>query len=265
MALTRILLVDNGSLRPEATLALRKLSVEVGQLIGATVHPVSVLHSHKIPAEVLNNQPAVIFHQAVQAAASEGVTDLIVLPLFMGPSLAITEFLPQEFAAQAPATMRLTIAPPLYDESGALRNMLLDQLQSAGWQRGQHRVLLCDHGSPQPSVTAVRNALAQELRTALQISEAELIACSMERRPEPAYDFNEPLLAHALARLQGNVIILMQFLLPGRHAGPDGDVAQIATQAAQASTHWQMSALIGTHPALPKLLATRYEQARKIR
>jgi sirohydrochlorin ferrochelatase len=264
MAKTRLLLVDNGSLMPEATLALRKLSEEVGQLIGNPVAPVSVLHSHKIPADRLNQQPAVIFEQAVKAAVADQISELIVLPLFMGPSLAITEFLPQVMAQHSSTSLRLKVAPTLYGPDGGLKKILLDNLHSAGWQRGQHHVLLCDHGSPQRSVTEVRNALAEELRRDLQLSATELMACSMERRPEPQYDFNHPLLAQALSPLKGEVIILMQFLLPGRHAGPQGDVAQIASQAASPNTSWRLSPLIGTHPALPKLLAERYQQARQI-
>ena len=41
MAGTRILLVDNGSYEPAATLALRGLAKEVGLLIGQEVRPVS--------------------------------------------------------------------------------------------------------------------------------------------------------------------------------------------------------------------------------
>ncbi len=263
MALTRVLLVDNGSLVPAATLALRRLAQEVGHLIGQPVHPVSVLHSHKISPEVLDGKPAQIFAEAVTQAQADQMQQLLVLPLFFGPSLALTEFLPEVFAAHAGPGMQLKIADPLYDASGDLKSMFIDQLRASGWRRGETQVLLCDHGSPQPSVTAVRDTLAAEIRQALQLSPQELIACSMERRPEATYDFNEPLLATALTKVSGDVIILMQFLLPGRHAGAQGDVAQIATQHASAQTHWRLSPLLGQHPKLPELLAKRYAKACK--
>ena len=90
MQSTRILLVDNGSLEAATTLGLRKLSKEVSHLIGQDVHPVSVLHSQKVPVELLDNKPAKIFADAVQQAVTDGIQKLIILPLFIGPSLAIT-------------------------------------------------------------------------------------------------------------------------------------------------------------------------------
>ena len=60
MAGTRILLVDNGSYEPAATLALRRLAKEVGQLIGREVRPVSTMHSTKIDPALLGGVPAVI-------------------------------------------------------------------------------------------------------------------------------------------------------------------------------------------------------------
>ncbi|MEY3853943.1 MAG: hypothetical protein RI910_2923, partial [Verrucomicrobiota bacterium] len=119
-------------------------------------------------------------------------------------------------------------------------------------------VLLCDHGSPIPEVTACRNALATSLRQALGLKPEELIACSMERREGAEYDFNEPLLEDALQSAKGDAVILMLFLLPGRHAGAEGDVATIAKEHAPACLRWKLSPLLGTHPALPALLFRRH-------
>ncbi|MEY2750337.1 MAG: hypothetical protein RLZZ550_308, partial [Verrucomicrobiota bacterium] len=164
MAATRILLVDNGSLRPEATLELRRLSAEVAQLLGQPVYPVSVLHSHKIDAALLAGEPAVIFEQAVQRAKTDGITELIVLPLFIGPSRAITEYLPQVFADAQPGAMRLTVRPTLYGEDGAeLLEILNDQILHTPGDADKDTVLLCDHGSPIIEVTRVRDALARDL------------------------------------------------------------------------------------------------------
>jgi hypothetical protein len=79
----------------------------------------------------------------------------------------------------------------------------------------------------------------------------------MERREGPEYAFNEPLLATALQRAPGDVIILMLFLLPGRHAGPDGDVATIAKEHAKPGAQVHMSPLLATHPRLLELLVKR--------
>lgn len=260
MGQSRILLVDNGSLEPGATLALRALAAEVSRLIGRPVHPVSAMHSAKVDPARLEGKPAVIFEDAVRRAAADGVDELIVLPLFIGPSRAVTEFLPQVFRDNAPDKMKLSVRPTLFGDDGAeLQGMLVDNLKSTGWKPDTGTVLLCDHGSPIPEVTACRDKLADGLRAELGLSPDELIACSMERREGPDYAFNDPLLESAMKCTSGDAVVLMLFLLPGRHAGPEGDVATIAKQYAPAGVRWKLSPLLGTHPDLPSLLAWRYE------
>jgi sirohydrochlorin ferrochelatase len=258
MAATRILLVDNGSFRPEATLELRRLSAEVAQLLGQPVQPVSVLHSHKIDPALLDGQPAVIFEQAVQQAKTDGIEELLVLPLFIGPSLALTEYLPKVFVEASPGAMRLSIRPALFGDDGLeLLDLLVDNLKEAGWSKGTGTVLLCDHGSPIKEVTRCRDQLAAALRRKLGLTATELVACSMERREGAEYAFNEPLLQDALTQTRGDVVILMLFLLPGRHAGPDGDVATIAKEHAPTGVRWKISPLLGAHRHLPILLGKR--------
>jgi len=256
MAGTRILLVDNGSYEPAATLALRDLAKEAGRLIGQEVRPVSTMHSTKIDPALLGGQPAVIFEQAVQQAKADGIDELVVLPLFIGPSRAITEYLPKVFADAQPGAMKLSIREPLFGPE--LTGMLIDNLKSTGWAKGSGTILLCDHGSPIPEVTRCRNFFAVSLRNQLGLKEDELIACSMERREGAEYDFNEPLLEHALQDAKGDAVILMLFLLPGRHAGAEGDVATIAKEHAPDDLRWKLSPLLGTHPALPALLFRRH-------
>ena len=256
MAANRILLVDNGSLQPAATLQLRLLSKEVGRLLDQVVHPVSVLHSHKIDPALLDGQPAVIFEKAVQQAKADGINELIVLPLFIGPSLAITEYLPKVFAEANAGKIKLSIREPLFGPE--LISMLIDNLKSTGWSKGSGTVYLCDHGSPIREVTRCRDFFALSLRNQLGLNEDELIACSMERREGAEYDFNKPLLEDALQQAKGEAIILMLFLLPGRHAGGDGDVATIAKEHAPEGLRWKLSPLLGTHPALPALLFRRH-------
>ena len=256
----RILLVDNGSYEPRATLALRELASEVSRLAGQPVLPVSVMHSDKVDPAALEGTPATIFDEAVRKARHDGIEELVVLPLFIGPSRAITEYLPEVFREAGAGTMKLTVKPTLFGEDGAeLADILVDNLRQSGWTRGQGTVLLCDHGSPIIEVTRVRDSLAVALRAKLGLQDEELIACSMERREGETYAFNEPLLERALPRARGDAVILMQFLLPGRHAGPAGDVASIAQKHAPAALRWKLSPLIGTHPDLPALLVRRLE------
>ena len=256
MAGIRIFLVDNGSYEPTATLALRGLALEVGKLIEQPVLPVSTMHSTKIDPALLGGVPAVIFEHAVQQAKLDGIEEIVVLPLFIGPSRAITEYLPKVFADAQPGAMKLSIREPLF--SPELVNMLSDNLKSTGWSKGSGTVLLCDHGSPIREVTRCRDFFAVSLRNQLALKDDELIACSMERREGEEYDFNEPLLEDALQQAKGDAVILMLFLLPGRHAGSDGDVAMIAKEHAPALLRWKLSPLLGTHPALPALLCKRH-------
>ena len=256
MAGTRIFLVDNGSYEPAATLALRGLASEVGKLIGQEVRPVSTMHSTKIDPALLGGVPAVIFEGAVQQAKADGIDELVVLPLFVGPSRAITEYLPKVFADALPGVMNLSVRDPLFGPE--LRDMLIDNLKSTGWTKGGGTVFLCDHGSPIPEVTRCRDFFASAIRAELGLKDDELIACSMERREGAEYDFNEPLLEDALRQAKGEAVILMLFLLPGRHAGAEGDVATIAKEHAPAGLRWKLSPLLGTHPALPALLFRRY-------
>ena len=260
MQSTRILLVDNGSLEAATTLGLRKLSKEVSQLIGHEVHPVSVLHSQKVSPELLDNKPAQIFANAVQQAVTDGIHRLVILPLFIGPSLAITEFIPAQFQLLAKNNMQLVVAHTLYGSDGELRDILIANLKSSSWQKDKSTVLLCDHGTPIIEVNQVRNLLGEEIRKQLGLEAHQLIACSMERREGDQYAFNEPLLESALSKVSAHAIILMQFLLPGRHAGTGGDVAEICEKHAPKGVTWELSPLVGTHPHLSRLLARRFSE-----
>lgn len=257
MSLVRTLLVDNGSLNGAATLRLRILANELSQNLGRTVDPVSVLHSDKVDPTLLDGVRAQTFENYAREAKASGCETLEVIPLFIGPSLALTEFLP-ELARKVGIGLKITRTLWTPTESAGLVDILYDNLLATGWKRGKGTVLLCDHGSPIPTVTAVRNDLATQLRKRLELSSNELVACSMERRDGPTYAFNEPLLAEAIQRTQGEVIVLMLFLLPGRHAGTGGDVATLCTQHAPAGITWKLSPLIGDHLGLTKLIWRGY-------
>jgi sirohydrochlorin ferrochelatase len=95
--------------------------------------------------------------------------------------------------------------------------------------------LLVDHGSPTPEVTAVRNWLAGQLELLAQ-GDYQVAEAAMERRQGPEYAFNGALLEEALQRLQQDgetrrLVVAMQFLGPGRHAGRGGDVETICEEA----------------------------------
>ena len=88
----------------------------------------------------------------------------------------------------------------------------------------------------------------------------------MERRAGAEYDFNEPLLEKLLEQEEwnrGEVIVALQFLLPGRHAGPGGDVAKICLRAGQlhARLRTRLTPLVAEHALLLAILADRWRAA----
>jgi sirohydrochlorin ferrochelatase len=262
-------LVDNGSLEPAATLALRGIARALTARLGEAVVPVSLLHARAVDPAQLDGVPAEIFEPALAQRLKGGQSDFLVLPLFFGPSRALTAYLPERIAvwAEKHPTLRVRIAAPLFQKSDdRLARILADQVQAVAVN--SRRVALVDHGSPVREVTAVRDALAGQLQTLLG-PEKRVTACSMERRPGPEYDFNEPLLENLLVQPQwsGEVVVALQFLLPGRHAGPDGDVAQICRQAAaaRAGLHTHITPLVGAHPLLIDILADRWRVAARER
>jgi len=76
----------------------------------------------------------------------------------------------------------------------------------------------------------------------------------METPEAGEHPFNRPLLAEALEALGAGghreVIIAPLFLSPGRHAGPDGDLAEILreAEARRPGLRGHFTALIGSHP-----------------
>ena len=271
---TSIALLDNGSLRPQATLNLRRLAEALSAACGVPVEAASLLHSHKIPAETLGGEKAVTLGPLAERLAAEGATELIILPLFFGPSQALTRYLPERLAevqARYPA-LAVTVARPLVDTLGGvdlrLAQLLADNVREAMTGARRPTVVLVDHGSPIPEVAAVRNYLAGQL-SALLAEEAERVTfASMERRDGDEYRFNEPLLETLLAapELAGREVVLaMLFLSPGRHAGEGGDIAEICAAAMAASPGLTVrpSRLVGEHDGLVALLAARLEEGQR--
>lgn len=261
------LLMDNGSLEPAAVLGLRTLAARLAVRLGREVAPVSLLHSSAVPAEQLGGTPAEILEPALARRLAADQADFLILPLFFGPSAALTDYLPKRIGllrGKFP-NLRVRIAAPLFAAGDdRLARILADQVRATG--SASRRVVLVDHGSPAPAVTAVRNELASQL--AAQLGPAYTVApASMERRASAAYDFCEPLLGRLLGSPgwnEGEVIIAMQFLLPGRHAGPEGDVAAICRAAETASggkLRTTPTGLVAEHPLLVDILADRWRAA----
>jgi sirohydrochlorin ferrochelatase len=262
------LLVDNGSLEPAATLGLRELAAQLSARTGHPVAPVSLLHSSGIGPTHLGGQPAEILFPSLERRLAAGENDFLILPLFFGPSRALTDYIPENVArlrAKHPE-LQLRVAAPLYQpHDDRLARIFVEQIVVEMMEFSSDRIVVVDHGSPVAAVTAVRDELAREVGRLLG-SHVVVAPASMERRPGPEYDFCNPLLADLLASPPWNtgpVVVAMQFLLPGRHAGPDGDVAEIcrAAEAANPELKTRMTKLIAEHPLLVEILVDRWRAA----
>jgi sirohydrochlorin ferrochelatase len=269
-------LFDNGSLRAAATWSLRATAKALAERLDLPVEPVSLLHSSGVDAVQLGGRRAQLLEPALDAFWASGGGEAVLVPLFFGPSAALTDYVPERLAAlKAKWPGRaVRLARPLVDVAAeaddriaraladAIRICMLDKALT------KPAVVLVDHGTPQPAVTAVREFLGRQLRVALRDEVSAVGTASMERREGEAYDFNEPLLARALRSVPfdaGDVVVALQFLSPGRHAGPGGDVAAIchAAQTERPGLRTHMTEPLGAHPALIDVLADRYREAVK--
>jgi hypothetical protein len=259
--------MDNGSLEPAATLVLRGLARKLGERVGQEVEPVSLLHSGAVPTEKLNGTPASILESFLERRLATGQSEFRIVPLFFGPSGALTDYVPKRIAHLRTkySSLSVQVAAPLFHAADdRLARILADQVFALGC--ASRRVALVDHGSPARAVTEVRNELSCQLNGVLG-ADYLVAPASMERREGAAYDYCEPMLERLLRQPgwnSGEVTIAMQFLLPGRHAGPAGDVATICREAEAASggnLHTTMTGLVGEHPLLVDILADRWCRA----
>jgi len=266
-SVTTILLSDNGSMQPLATIQLRQLSRLLSEKIGQTVHPVSLQHANKIPAEQINGSKALIFSEFIAEKLKEGHRDFLLLPLFFGNSKALSKFVPDEKAhlEQTYGEFDLEIASPVYPlpkGDQRLAKILADHIQqTAGELRN---VVLVDHGSPVARVTAVRQHLAKNIQVQLG-DQYQLAEACMERREGKEYDFNGQLLQDWLTeqanRQSAGAVVAMMFFLPGRHAGAGGDIAEICQSVMDKHPGFKVvvTPLISEHPDFVALLARRYK------
>ncbi len=268
-----VLLVDNGSLAPAATLVLRNLAAQMAASLGRSVRPVSLLHSSAIAPASLGGASAEILEPTLRRLAEGGINDIVILPLFIGPSAAITDYIPERvhLLRQSWPNFRVRVAPCLVDASQPgdrrLAVMLAKRVQAAASENKFARpaVAIVDHGTPQRTVHAVREMVTAQVREQLGDFALTVAASSMERRPGAEFDFNEPLLQTLLDRHDfstGEVVVAQLFLLPGRHAGPGGDVEKICRAAESRHPGLKIATTepLGTHPELLPILQERLEQ-----
>jgi sirohydrochlorin ferrochelatase len=262
----KIALIDNGSLEPAAHEGLRAAALSIGGLVHAHVAAVSWRHSDRISAGALAGGAAATLAPWVRAQLAAGEREFLFVPFFISPQGAIGSALRADLEA-----LRAEAGPFEFSFAEGLGSAALGKIvagrvreTAAALDLRRPAVVVVDHGGPSPQSSAVRNRAADAVRAELGAAAMSVTAASMESPDGPGYDFNRPLLAQALAsHAAGDVVIAPLFLLPGRHAGPGGDLEGIA-RAAEARTpglRCHFTALVGSHPAAIEALASSLARA----
>lgn len=274
LATASTFLIDNGSIRPEATLGLRRLAAALSLRCGIPVAPVSVLHSAKVDPAQLGGKAAETLEDAIRRRARSGIATFNLLPLFFGPSRAFADFAPFVVDAlrfEFPG-LSASIREPLVTRDGvgadAIAAIMEDLVRQTICENGLHRpgVIMVDHGTPIRPVNAVRETVGKCLAERLSDVASAFCTASMERRPDKRYDFNEPLLETALrfpSFCGRPCVVSLLFASSGKHAGPQGDIASICSAACDLDPDLRtfMTPVIGEHPGLIDLLASRLQPA----
>ncbi|KAL3907375.1 MAG: hypothetical protein SGPRY_010194 [Prymnesium sp.] len=267
-----VVLLDNGSLRAAAALALRATASSLARQLGRDVAPASLRFSDSIGAEELGGEGAWLLRDALRAYEARGMSRAVVVPLFLGPSASLekgvdaclTELRAEGLGLEVHLGRCLVdLEEQASDDRVACAlAALVEEVAEARGISTPLRVIVVDHGTPSPKVNAVREHLAAGVRSALGERASEVAAASMERREGAKYDFNEPLLEGLLQQTpfnKGDVILAMAFLLPGRHAGEGGDIAQIIQHSEKNSPGLRVhpTPLLAAQPLIHKVLRER--------
>ena len=270
-----ILLVDNGSYKAASALNLRDIAGNLSAKTDKVIHPVSLLHSDKIPHQKLGGIKAETFEPYIVHKIAEGVKRFLILPLFFGRSAAIYEYLPQRVLEikKSSTDFDLQIAPPLVDlhneKNDDVAQILADlvRLEISKNKLNRPAVTVVDHGTPRIKVNEVRNFLSKQVEVILK-SEAKLVKpSSMESRDGDEYSFNKPLLENILGStdFDKDVVLSMLFISPGRHAGKGGDVDEICEDAKTKNLGLRtfMTGLFSEHSGAIDVLDARLQEGLK--
>ena len=263
--------VDNGSLQPKSVLQMRKIAQGLSGESGHLISPYGLMHSHKIHSDELNGKPANSMQNFLLSPQSDEVNEIRVLPFFLGPSLAITDWLPENLDAwriKSPLQRSYRILNPLYHSGDnrlaqALSDLCQHEITTQNFNE-KPWVAMVDHGTPLLEVNQVRELVGEEMQRILGGQIAGFSTCAMERRPDPQYDFNDPLLETLLEQWHqegvSEVVVSQFFLLPGRHAGPDGDLAEICQPFTERGMKIFRTDNLGAHPLVEQILLDRIKQ-----
>jgi len=262
-------LIDNGSLRAGSVLQMRKIAEQLSHSSGHRVYPFGLMHSHKIDLAKLEGIPGRSMQEFLPSPEADKLGEICALPFFLGPSLAITDWLPENLQLwkdSNPDQRKFRILKPLYQSGDdrlarAMAELCREQIDNAGLINPA--VAMVDHGTPLPEVNQVREDVGEQMRQLLGTEVGPFSTCAMERRPDPQYDFNDPLLQDLLGKWMKagvqEVVLSPFFLLPGRHAGPGGDLAQICKTFMDRGMKIFRAENLGAHSFVQEILLDRIQ------
>jgi len=263
----RVALVDNGSLEPAAHECLRGAAAAIGAIAGIALDAVSWKHSDRIAPARLAGGPASTLASWVRGHLSAGETHFVFVPYFISPRGAVGSSLRATLDS-----LRASAGQFQYEfteglaDGAALHEIVASRVRETLPALGRPSVIVVDHGGPSAASALVRDRVAAGVRSILGDDVGPVAAASMESPGGDGFGFNRPLLAEALRAprfSEGDVVIAPLFLAPGRHAGPDGDLARIARQAQAGSPRLRchFARLVGSHPAVAAFLGQALSRA----
>lgn len=251
-----IALIDNGSLESAAHRNLRTAAAALSARAGVMVESVSWKHSDRIPEAALDGRPAWTLAPWVRAKVAAGERSFLFVPFFISAQGAIGSALRTDLETLSAHLGGISFAfTDGLAARGALAEIVTARIRETITAESLSRptVIVVDHGGPSAGSAALRDEIATDVRRRLAEEIGPLAAASMEGA-------HGPLLAEVLAvagRDRNEVVVAPLFLSPGRHAGPDGDLAQIARATVGRTTPLRVhfTGLVGTHPAAINALA----------
>jgi len=275
-----IILADNGSTKASASLALRGIAKHLSECTHQEINPVSLQHANVISADELGGIKAIVLKDFLRDKLKKDLREFTILPLFFGNSRALTKFIPdvhaeleEEFGVFSIKVKATLFKPHRFTSdsdsaSSGLSEIIYDHILQTAKKNSfpLENIVLVDHGSPSPQITAVRNGVAEEVQAKFKKG-ITLEQAVMERRVGKEYDFNgklleEWLIAKAKQSVSGkkiSAIVALMFSLPGRHAGEGGDIETICKSVMKRYPNFKIgiSPLVGEHPLLLDILSDR--------
>ncbi|RHY30724.1 hypothetical protein DYB32_004072 [Aphanomyces invadans] len=277
--------VNRGALKTEPCLDLRAVCANLTRRFDECVRfvPVSCSLSDQIPASQLHGEQAQLFDAALAkvSEAETGPLDLVLLPLFIGNSGAITEYIPTTIDAIQRARsaagvpyLRYSMGRCLVDISKPSDNrvarILAQKVQALcppgkKDELGGVHVLVVNHGTANKEVHLSRDLLGSQLAKVLGNTVDAVQTASMEGLGK---DFNEPLLEAAFDVYKmhsGLVIIALLFLSSDQYTGAGGDIDAIVQRVKAKNPNLDVAVTtpLGSHPILTDMLTDRYFEAIK--